>query len=272
MGLFDFFKKKKVEDVSSPNTDEGQTNNVLLAVAMFKNNESYDIDKVIEHLESFWGLKIDEANDRNNETAVFNINGQMVAIASMPAPVPMEEIEEVAGYNFYWETAVEDLKDHTNHTIVSVLHGDLGCVERHLILSKMLCSILITSNCIGIYQGTTTQLFSKGYYLAFIDDIKNNSAITPLWIYFGVRNEGDKGVGLYTYGLTNFGKLELEILNTKENPGDMYEFLINIANYVVSKDVTFHDGETVGYTAEQKVPLSISKGVYVDGQSIKMKI
>ncbi len=104
MGLFNFFKKKKKdsEQESTP------TNSILLAMPLFKNEEAYDIDKIIEHLKSFWQLNVSEANDINNETAVFNIDDQMVAIAMMPAPVPWEELESVAPYNYSWPTSLED--------------------------------------------------------------------------------------------------------------------------------------------------------------------
>lgn len=129
----------------------------------------------------------------------------------------------------------------------------------------------MTSDCIGIYQGETTQLFPKNYYLEFLEGLKEDCAIPPLWIYIGIRKETD-GVSIYTFGLNDFGKLDMEIINSKENAGDMYEFMVTIADYVITNNITFHDNETVGYTANQKVPLSISKGVYVEGQSIKMKI
>ena len=120
---FNFFKKKDKKEKPEPENDE-QGGKLLLAMPLFNNNESYDIKKVIEHLKSSWGLNISEIGDINSETAVFNINGQMVAIAAMPAPIPKEELEEVAPYNYSWQTALDDLKNHTNHAIVSVLNSD----------------------------------------------------------------------------------------------------------------------------------------------------
>jgi len=90
MGFFDIFKKKQNKEQTKQETTPA--NNVILAMPLFKNGESYDIDKVIEHLKTFWKLDISETDNANNETAVFDINGQMVAIAAMPAPVPWEEI------------------------------------------------------------------------------------------------------------------------------------------------------------------------------------
>lgn len=96
MGLFNFFKKKKQDDVVSNKTEDKESSKILLAMPLFKNNETYEINKVIEHLKTYWGLSVDGSDDINNESAVFYINGQMVAIAYMPVPIPMEDIEEIA--------------------------------------------------------------------------------------------------------------------------------------------------------------------------------
>ncbi len=267
MGLFNFFKKKKKdsEQESTP------TNSILLAMPLFKNEEAYDIDKIVEHLKSFWQLNVSEANDINNETAVFNINDQMVAIAMMPAPVPWEELESVAPYNYSWPTSLEDIKEHNRHAIVSVLSGNQAPAERYSMLSKLLCSIMMTSNCIGVYQGQETLLLSKDYYLSFVDDLLNNEIPVPLWVYVGIRPDENE-VSLYTYGLTNFGKHELEIIESKMKTEDLYDFMINITSYIISSNVTLHDGETIGYSADHKVPLKLSKGVYIDGETIKMQL
>lgn len=42
MGLFDFFKKKKEENINNDQRAE----KVLLAMPLFKNNESYDIQRL----------------------------------------------------------------------------------------------------------------------------------------------------------------------------------------------------------------------------------
>lgn len=37
------------------------------------------------------------------------------------------------------------------------------------------------------------------------------------------------------------------------------------------QDVILRDGETIGFTAEQKLPISRSQGVYVGGESLKIE-
>ena len=47
--------------------------------------------------------------------------------------------------------------------------------------------------------------------------------------------------------------------------------LLNIAGYIIQEDVTLQDGETLGYTAEQKLPITRSQGINVEGMSLKIE-
>lgn len=261
-----FFKKKE------PQSNQDKESDVIVAMPLFNNNETYDIIKVINHLKTFWQLTISDDDAVSNDTAVFNVNGQMVAIAQMPAPIPRDELESVAPYNYMWRSALQDLENHTNHAIVSVLSTDLPTVDRFTILSKILCSILATSNCVGVYQGMQTLLLSCNYYLEFVDDLKDGAVCIPLWVYIGIRHENNK-TSLYTYGMASFGKNEMEIINSEIDIEELYNFILNISSYVVSENVTLKHGETIGYTATQKIPIKLSQGVFLpDKQTLKFEM
>jgi len=72
--------------------------------------------------------------------------------------------------------------------------------------------------------------------------------------------------------LTAFGKQEIEIINSKLSLEELYEFVANIATYVIDSDVTLKSGQTLGYTEDQKVKITSSKGVFVDGESLKLDL
>lgn len=237
---------------------------------MFNNGEGYQLDDIINNLKSFWGLTVSEI-EGNSKTAVFNVNGEMVAIAYMSVQIPWGDIEGTAQYAYNWHDATQELKDHSAHAIVSVMTGRKTTLERFRILSKVLCAILSTSNAIGIYQGNQSLLIPKSQYLSNIDELKKDGTPVTLWIYFGLRKSGE-GNSLYTYGLTEFRKQEIEIINAKLDIEDLYDFAVNLVAYVIANDVTFKSGETLGYTAEQKIKITSSKGVFVVGQSLKLEM
>ena len=263
MGLFDIFKSKGTKI-------EKEENKILLSMPMFKNNERYNLDDVIEHLKTFWGLEISDING-NNETAAFNINGEMVTVAYMPVQIPWGDIKSTAQYAYNWMTAEEDLKDHNGHAIVSVMGNKKQPIERFGILSKLLCSILATSNCIGVYQGNESLLIPREQYLDHSEDLKGGGVPVLLWVYIGLRKTA-LGNSAYTYGLKNFKKQEIEIINSKLELEELHAFLANIASYIIKSDITFKSGETVGFTATQKIKITASKGKFVEGQTLKLEM
>ncbi|WMT41316.1 DUF4261 domain-containing protein [Paenibacillus sp. D2_2] len=68
-----------------------------------------------------------------------------------------------------------------------------------------------------------------------------------------------------------FGKSEIEIIDSQATPGDLRDFLIDISDYVVTNNVTLRDGETIGFSEEQKLAITRSEGVYVEGDTLKIK-
>jgi hypothetical protein len=263
MGLFDFFRKKE-------HSVDKQSNKILLAMPMFNNGNGYHLDDIIANLESYWNLSITEINGDNN-TAVFKVDGEMVALGYMPVQIPWSDIEGTAQYAYNWQNATEALKDHNAHAIVSVMAGNKTTVERFRILSKVLSAILLTSNAIGIYQGNQSLLIPKSQYLDNIDELKEDGMPVTLWVYLGLR-KSEKGNSLYTYGLTDFGKQEIEVINSKLELEELFDCVANIVAYLIGCGVTLKSGETIGNTEEQKIQITSSKGVFVDGHSLKLEI
>ena len=78
------------------------------------------------------------------------------------------------------------------------------------------------------------------------------------------------GLCAYTSGLRVLGYEEMEVINSQLQPDQVIGMLYAISEYVVSEEVTLKDGETIGFTDEQKIPIAVSKGVSVEGETIKI--
>jgi hypothetical protein len=244
--------------------------NVLLAMPLFKDNNSYQLNKIIDSLETFWDLDItDIAGD--SDAAVFNVEGEEIALMNMPIPIPEGDIEGTAKYAYNWPSALQDLEGYTGHAIVSVMTSTKSPLDRFRILSKVLASILMTSKAIGIYQGSQSLLIPRGQYLSYVEELQENQSPIMLWIYIGLR-ESETGNSVYTYGLKDFEKSEIEIIDSELALDELLNLLFNVSSYVVDQDVILKNGETIGVSKEQKISIKLSKGQFVDGDSLKLVI
>lgn len=263
MGLFDIFKKKEQPKAK-------QDNKILLAMPLFVNDDRYEINTIVDKLKNYWNLPVTNI-EGNNDSAIITIDGVNVVIAYMGVPVPSGDIEGVAQYAYNWPSVLDDFKNSTGHAIVSVLSHSKPEVERFALLSKVLHAILSTSDSIGVYQGNQSLLIPKEQYIESAEDLTDDRIPIHLWVYLGLR-KSEEGNSIYTYGMSEFDKYEMEVIDSALPLEELYDFISNICAYVISSNVTFKSGETLGYTDEQKINITLSKGKFVDGQSFKLEM
>lgn len=278
MGLFDIFRRKKKtkiqqSEVSGESISLPEQSSILLAMPMFVEGKSYDLDKVVDHLRSFWKLEVSELSG-DSETAAFALDGELIAIAKMSLPIPKDELEQAISYAYLWKDAADVVKKHIGHALVSVMGQSKSQVERYTLLSKLLCSIMMTTDsCIGIYQGNQSLLLQRDYYLAAIDDLQEGRIPVPAWMYIGLRKT-EFGGDAYTYGMKDFGKLEFEIIDSSLDAEKLYMLMLNITSYTLGKNVDFKHGDTFSLSEASNVHLNIqiTPGVYVEGNTIKLEV
>ena len=261
MGLFDFLKGKKAKQGGGK---------VLLAMPMFNQGQSYEIYRVIEHLRTEWNLTVTQV-EGDDQTATFTIYGETIALAAIPARIPWGDIQGTARYAYNWPTAEQDLTDHTGHALVTVMTSHAGNLDRFKVLTMVIDSVLATTKAAGVYQGSQSLLIPREQYLDGADVLRQGKLPVDLWVYLGLR-QSEAGNSVYTVGLGAFGKQEMELVASKNDLAALHQFMLNVCAYVVGSDVTFRSGETLGYTADQKIKITSSKGIFVQGETLKLQL
>ena len=74
----------------------------------------------------------------------------------------------------------------------------------------------------------------------------------------------------YTYGMEQFGKDEMEVLNADAQPSDVRNFLLELVSYVLESGVTLNNGETIGFSKEDKHTITRSEEVSLPGITLKI--
>ena len=262
MGLFDRFKKKK------------EKSSTVLPGFVLLNDVSLDMDLLVKHLYDDWGITIpaqDISKDDGSSSFVSHIDNMFAAISLMPAPVPNGEAVENAKTNFRWAQAVSAAESHKAHIMVIAMPlGSQSVLEVGTLQTKLCASCLKLPNAIAI--NTAGTVFEPN---AYIDTaklaIENNRFPIFNHIFFGIySNDDGKTVSGYTYGLENLGKQDIEILSSAHSANDVFSFMTDISSYVMESDVTLKHGETIGFSAEQKLSITESNGVAIGGKTLKI--
>jgi len=222
------------------------------------NEAKFDREKFLKDLKEDWNITLDLGDDSENkekDMLVGNVGDIMVAVALMPAPIPNNE-------------AVDNAKTNYRYILVSLL-GEPNLVDGAKLYTKIISALTKQDNCTGINVLGT--VLNPDMYRDFTKYYEENDMFpVENMIFIGLyASEGEK-INAYTYGMERFGKKEMEILDSSQSPEDVYYFLQGVADYVITSDVILQDGETIGFSAEQKIPISQSKGIAVNGTTLKL--
>lgn len=241
-----------------------EKNNLINGFILFKDTDC-NYEEIKKNLKKDWNIDIN--SEVKESSVVFNVGNTMVALSFIETPVPNGEAEANAKNNIFWENGVEKTSEHKAHMIVAITGGK-DPVKSAKLFVKVASSILKLKNTIGIYKNPT--VIPSDFYIEVADELREDSFPVLDVVYIGMYRSDD-GICGYTEGLEYFGKKEIEIIDTDVEVLELYEFLIDIANYVITCDAKLSDGETVGFSPEQKLPISISKGVALKQDTVKIE-
>lgn len=222
-------------------------------------------------LKEDWGIECPEdcENPRSEGVAIaFDVDGMLVTVGLMETKVPDGEAEYWANSNFMTrEKSIAAAQNHKAHLIVAVLGHGADPLKAGELFVKVAASCLKAPNALGIYDCGTVWLPEDFIRSAMI--MKEGEFPLTALVFVGLYQD-EKGVSSWTNGLCSFGKDELEVINSSQSPAEVYDMMLNISSYLIQEGAVLRNGETIGLSAEQKLPITISKGVYVEGQSIKI--
>jgi hypothetical protein len=268
--MFAFLSRVFKNDNAEPKPDNPSS--IVLGMVLLKDVQKIDFKKIIVELKHKHGLEITKQEiDEEKGAGVIQLKNSQIAIMLMDLPIPGDELEYPSQISYLWPNAKDLTPTHKAHIIISVSSstGD-SVLNMFKTFTKVASCILTNTNSLGIYLGNQTLVLPTDFY------VENASTMTdehfPLmnWVYFGIREESGKTSG-YTFGLKEFGFLELEILNSDYPLEDIQEMLFNVSHYIIQSNVTLNDGETVGLTADQKFKIVKSKGVQLEGTTLKLE-
>ena len=230
----------------------------------------FDAEKYVKDLKDDWNLDYDFEITQEDNTIIADYNGMIMTASLMPAPIPDNEAVEQAKTNYRWEKAVEAAEKHKAHLLVSVINrGDMDNIEGAKHYVKLLANATKQEGCLGI-NILGTVIHPQMYYdFAKLYDENDDFPIENI-VYIGLYGDENNTVSGYTYGLEQFGKKELEIIKSLEEAEEVYNFLASISDYIITSDVVLNDGETIGFSEEQKIQISVSEGIALDGATVKL--
>lgn len=273
MGLFGLFGKKSSKNEIHHAPESGTSAGNFAGFALLSETD-WDKDQFIADFKDDWGIEIiegehSESPEDDNKLIYAEIEGLRAMVGFVEAPVPNGEAEYWAQGNYMWKEGIEVVKTHKAQLIISILGETSDIIAKGKLFVKLAATAMKQENALAFYNDGA--VFPPDMYREFCAPMKRGAFPVLNIVWFGIYGN-DKEIGVYTYGMRRLGKEEMEVYVPREN-ADLNEirgFLADIADYVIGQDVTLRDGETIGFSAEQKLPITLSRGIAVDGNTLKI--
>lgn len=263
------------EDLEDDADEEETDHKGSFAGSVLLSKAEWDKEQLIRDLREEWGIVDDEPAEgdedveNSDDAVIMRVGNMMLIVTLFHGHIPDNEAEINAENNYMWPEAVEVAKTHKAHIMVAVLGEEEKLLERGKLFTKAMAVCCKQKYATGVY--TSGVVFEPRFYEGLADMLKEDELPIFNWVWFGLyRSEG--GLNGYTYGMDVFGKEEMEVLNTDAEPEELRDFLASLASYVLACDVTLQDGETIGFSADDKHTITRSPGVSLPEEQMTLKI
>lgn len=252
MGMFDFFRRKKKGNQSE--TSNPESNAPMFCFVLAEDPPKVDATRATNIVQRILGN--DYSVDASDENIVSINKGKDTIgfLAMMPAPIPNEEAENHADDNFLWPNGREEVSRHNCHVIVTIAGtGECSPVEAVTGIARLALVALELYDGLGVYWGNGNVCNNRETFESFCEDISEEHVPLPAIMRFQFVSTDTDEIGLYTLGMNQFGLMEIEVDHSSMELSDLFEYVCNVAHYLVMSGPVIGDGNTIGSDENEKI-------------------
>ncbi len=232
----------------------GPAKNAAVAIVALRDPATPAEGEVFEFLRGHWP-EVPEAGGigRKDGVVTFALGDENGAIAFMPGPAPWTALEGPCSTALHWPRAAAAMKSHRAHAIAGLGGGEADPVTRALWLTALVGALAAAPNAAGIYWNAGTVVHAPEPFLEAALRMERASLPLKLWIDFRVFSEEEGSTTLFTTGLGQFGRMELEVRKSRRSAADVTSAAYNTAHYLIDRGADLRDGDTIGFSAAQTI-------------------
>ncbi len=198
---------------------------------------------------------------------IFDAGGVQATVAKMGVPIPWSDLEGPCQTSWWWKTACQDLEAHPNHFVIAVLGGAEDPLDTVLQLTDLVAAVLETTPALGVYWGSGTLVTQKDLFLETAHDIGPGASPTMLWVDVRLVPKTDGTWTLFTTGMSQFGLMEFESDAAKGDGEELWNFVHDLAGYLLIEGPVIEDGHTVGPDAETRITVRFGSSMFAERKS-----
>lgn len=252
------------------NNQPPATQKVVTGMVLLNDKTAPDPQKILAALRSEWKLKPDSINIAD-KTVVFSLPGATVMLAHLDYPVSAAEVQAAAGISWLWKNAAPEVARHQSQMIISVIGSSSRTLDLYKIFTKVAAATLEKSNSSGVFLNSQYVISSKPFFTAAARNMLNEQSIPVYcWVYFGMLQENNLNSG-YTYGMSEFGYPDLEIVKSAHNTQEVHAALYDVTHNIIQYKLQLQDGQQVTTGDDIKITVKKMPGQMLEGTVLRLE-
>lgn len=249
MGLFDFFRRKKPASVPA---DTASPVGTRLCFVLCRDATPGDLSRASAVAADIFGYGYTAEVRPEKIVHIMHGDETIGSLGHMATPIPEREAE-YAGDNFLWPNGAVETAAHRAHVVVFLARTGDSPVEEAMLVTRLALVALELFDGLGVYWGNACVTNSREMFEQCAREMTDEHLPLPVWLRFQpVRADNDE-IGMYTLGLKQFGLMEIEIDRSPMELGELFDFVSNLAHYLVMSGPVIKDGNTVGGSEEERI-------------------
>ena len=153
-----------------------------------------------------------------------------------------------------WPDGREEAATHQAHVIVTNMgSGNQSPIQSAISVSQLALVALKLFDGLGVYWGNASVCNSRAVFEDFCQGMSDEHLPIPVWLRFQLVPASDGGIRIYTLGMCQFDLMDIEVDRCTMDIDNLFEFVANIAHYLIQSGPIIADGNTVGGSAEERI-------------------
>jgi hypothetical protein len=211
----------------------------------------------------------DDDPRRDDGTYLMTLEGFGTAmIALMPMPIPDGEAEQAVERSLAALSGQAPACEHSAHLVVSLFAGDAGRVpvERLTAFTSLLAAVTRAADSVGVYWGNAGATHDREFFLSTAAAHEVGARLL-LWTGISAAREPDGRLSFLSLGMGQLELPNLYLVVPEHAEGPVASFFDLLA-YAISRGEPIPDGDTVGFSAEQRLPVRYVPSPAGNGETV----
>lgn len=231
-------------------------------------DESFHIIEIIATL--IRRYNVDVKFDESTNAFTFKFGDYIVGASFVNSPMNNNDAVEACRYNFMWQNAEEPVASHKSHVLLSIMNCQ-NKLEGYKLFTNIMSVIANFDNAIAIYMPAQNITLNAKTYIEDARVLVTGKNPIHLWVCICPVELEDANI-VYTYGLNEFGKNEIEVRSTDKHYMEMFDFVYNLCDYIIKNDIDIETGDNFNTVNGEVLSAIVNEGVYIDRVSSKFNM